>query len=127
MEKRVLLIDDDPTFIQRLREALGNHVNLHVVSVADEAVATCQNWRPHLILLDVLIAPGDPFRILDELSSHDPGQQAALLCLSRGAGSTTRLQSFGNTVFGTLKRETDTAALLATIFDALGVRETVAA
>ena len=127
MEKRVLLIDDDPLFIERLRDVLGSSVNLQVVSVAEDAMQVYLSWRPHLILLDVLIAPGDPFQILDDISSQGHGEQAAVLCLSRGAGSTTRLQSFGDTIFGTLKREIDTAGLLTTISRALQTPDHVAA
>lgn len=127
MEKRVLLIDDDPLFIERLREVLGSSVSLQVVSVAEDALRACLTWRPHLILLDVLIGPGDPFKILDDISSQDHSERLAVLCLSRGAGSTTRLQSFGDTIFGTLRRETDTESLLTTIARALQAPDHMAA
>lgn len=127
MLKRVLLIDDDPIFVERLRGMLGSTVHLHVASDEEDAIAACYAWRPHLILLDVLFAPGDPFRILDDISSSDSGLSAAVLCLSQGAGSTTRVQTFGNTIFGILKRETEPDTMLSTITRALRIPEGVAA
>lgn len=127
MQKRVLLIDDDPMFIERLRHVLGTTVHLHVVSTEEDAIAACYAWRPHLILLDVLFGPGDPFQILDDISSADSGLSAAVLCLSQGAGSATRIQSFGDTIFGILKRETEPDTLLSTISRALRIPEGVAA
>jgi DNA-binding NarL/FixJ family response regulator len=127
MMKRVLLIDDDPLFIQRLKDALGDSVNLQVVSIAEEAIGTCARWQPDLVLLDVLIAPGDSFSILDDISRAERTGQFSVLCLSRGAGSTTRLQNFGNAVFGILERESDREALARTIFLALDRRKDVAA
>lgn len=121
MQKRVLLIDDDPIFTERLRLVLGTAVILNVMSVTDEVLDTCSNWVPDLIVLDVLLAPGDPFRVLDEICSRETHAQTAVLCLSRGAGATTRLQRFGGAVFGALKREIDADDLRATIADALGL------
>jgi DNA-binding NarL/FixJ family response regulator len=127
MVKRVLLIDDDPLFIRRLKDALGDSVNLQVVSIADDAISACSEWQPDLVLLDVLIAPGDSFSILDDISRAERAGQFSVLCLSRGAGSTTRLQSFGNAVFGILKREADREALATTVNQALEHPKHVAA
>lgn len=121
MQKRVLLIDDDPIFTERLRRALGADVNLNVVSVTDDVLDMCSDWAPDLIVLDVLLAPGDSFKVLDEICSRQTHAQTAVLCLSRGAGSTTRLQRFGGAVFGALKREIETDDLRSTIADALGL------
>jgi DNA-binding NtrC family response regulator len=119
MEKRVLLVDDDPRFIALLRDTLGTTVNLQVVSIADDVIAICTVWRPHLILLDVLIAPGDSFTILDQITQNRDGIPASVLCLSRGIGSTTRLQQCGDAVFGILERDIGGAALLSIVHRAL--------
>lgn len=127
MEKRVLLIDDDPEFIARLRDAIGAVVELQVVSRPEDVVATCAHWQPDLVLLDVLIAPGDSFQMLDDLSVCYGGPQLSVLCLSRGAGSTTRLQHYGSCVFGILEREIDRDTLAATVCQALNNLKQVAA
>lgn len=127
MRKRVLLIDDDPVFIRRIQSLLEASVDVQVVSVADEAIRVCTTWRPDLILLDVHIAPGDSFQILDDITGSSIGAPISVLCLSRGAGSATRLQSFGDAVFGILKREVDQSTLLAAVSQALDAPEMVAA
>ena len=127
MEKRVLLVDDDPVFIKRIQRAVDGSIDLRVTSVAQDAISICTTWRPDLILLDVHITPGDSFKILDDLTGGSFAPSVAVLCLSRGPGATTHVQSFGDDVFGTLKREIDHASLVATIARALGAADTVAA
>jgi DNA-binding NarL/FixJ family response regulator len=127
MKKRVLLIDDDPVFIRRVQAAVQHDIDLRVVSVANDAIQTCATWKPDLILLDVHITPGDSFKILDDLTRCALGQAVSVLCLSRGPGSTTHIQSFGDAVFGILKREIDQGTLISTIARALGAMNSVAA
>lgn len=110
-----------------MHSALTDTVEMQVVTAADKAVQAFTEWRPDLILLDVHLAPGDSFKVLDDISRAADGMQISLLCLSRGAGSTTRLQSFGNMVFGILKREIDTDALLDAVHKALDNSDPVAA
>ncbi|MBA2452218.1 MAG: hypothetical protein H0V47_03540 [Chloroflexia bacterium] len=121
MQKRVLLIDNDPIFAERLRRVLGPGVSLTVVSVTDQVLDMCSAWAPDLIVLHVLLAPGDAFTMLDEICSRQKDARTAVLCLSRGPGSRTCLQRFGGAVFGALKREIDTDELRSTIADALGL------
>lgn len=123
MVKRVLLIDDDPLFIRALRATLTDQVDLRVVSVADDAVRITNEWRPNLILLDVHIAPGDSFLVLDELTKGCREQRSSVICLSRGAGSTTRIQRYGQTVFGTLNRTATRDQIAEAVLHALDCRE----
>ncbi len=127
MGKRVLLIDDDPLFIRALSATLTNQVDLRVVSVADDVVRITAEWRPNLVLLDVHIAPGDSFRMLDELTHGCHEQRMSVLCLSRGAGSTTRIQRYGETVFGTLNRTATRNQIAEAVLLALECREMAAA
>lgn len=121
MQKRVVLIDDDPLFTERLREAVGTTVCLNIVPATDDVLGICSHWAPDLIVLDVLLTPGDPFKVLDEICSRQQDARPAVLCLSRGAGSTTRVQRFGGVVFGALQREIDIDQLRLIIADALGL------
>lgn len=121
MQKRVVLIDDDPLFTERLREAVGTTVCLNIVPATDDVLGVCSRWAPDLIVLDVLLTPGDPFKVLDEICSRQKDARPAVLCLSRGSGSTTRVQRFGGVVFGALQREIDIDQLRLIIADALGL------
>ncbi len=127
MEKRVLLIDDDPLFIRALSATLTNQVELRVVSIADEALRISAEWRPNLVLLDPHLAPGDSFSVLDKLSQTRCEHQISVICLVRGAGSMTRIRRFGGTVFGTLKRTSSRDQIEQAIALALEFQETIAA
>lgn len=127
MGKRVLLIDDDPLFIRALNATLADQVELRVESIADEAIRITAEWRPNLILLDVHLAPGDSFRMLDELTHGRFEQGISVLCLSRGAGSMNRIQRYGKTVFGTLNRTATCDELAKAVMLALECQDLIAA
>lgn len=56
MSLRVLLADDNPTFVAAVRQFLGSLTGTEVVGVAHngrDAMALCESLRPDLTLLDI--------------------------------------------------------------------------
>jgi CheY-like chemotaxis protein len=115
--KRVLLVDDDPTFIRSLCEALSGFVDFRVVNTRSAALEAAASWHPHVIVLDSLLRESDPFRLLDELQSR-ACPSFGVICLTRGPGATTRCLLAAGAFFGAVRREAGPQVLRAAILAA---------
>ena len=71
-EARILLVDDDPDFIEATRTVLES-VPYKVIVAYDgnEALVKVQEERPDLILLDIIMPTQDGFHVCEKLKS-DP-------------------------------------------------------
>jgi len=110
-DRRVLLVDDDPEFIERAREILAGLAEVRVVGDAEAALAENLAWRPELIMLDALFGTGDSFELLDALKLARPGERIGIVCLAKGRGASNHVEPFGDEVFGMIRREPDGAEL----------------
>src|SRR5687767_14204597 len=88
---RVLLVDDDELFVRRAVEILGTTVDLRVVTRPEQALPESESWEPQLILLDMLPAHTDAFRLAEELRALLPGTLNGIIFLAKGPGARTRL------------------------------------
>ena len=72
-EAKILLIDDDPDFIEATRTVLESVPSYEVVVAydGDEGIVRVQEERPDLILLDIIMPTQDGFYVCEKLKS-DP-------------------------------------------------------
>jgi CheY-like chemotaxis protein len=110
--KRVLLVDDDPTFVRGARAALRGTVDLYVVSDADDALKAAELLQPDLVLVDVLLRGTDAFWLLDRLREHMGPRARAVICLAKGPGALSRAALCGGEYFGVHRRDAGPGALL---------------
>jgi PleD family two-component response regulator len=110
-DRRVMLVDDDPEFIEKAREILAGLAELRVVRDAETALAENLAWRPELIMLDALFGSGDSFALLDALKEARPEERIGIICLAKGRGASNHVEPFGDEVFGMIRREPYDAAL----------------
>lgn len=68
---KILVIDDDRMTIALLEQLLQRHGYTRVLGITDsrDAVATCANFDPDLILLDLIMPEIDGFGVLEALRS----------------------------------------------------------
>lgn len=117
--QRVLLIDDDPTFVAQVRESLHRLADLRVVDDATSALRANLFWRPDLIIIDALLAQGDAFELLDEVRAAREGDAYGVVYLAKGRGACTQYQQTGDEVFGIMVRDFDSENLSRQIKAAL--------
>jgi len=106
-DRRVLLVDDDPVFIEKALKVLAGLAQLRVVGDAEAALAENLSWRPELIILDALFGSGDSFALLDALKQARPADRIGIVCLTKGRGASNHVEPFGDEVFGMIRRDPD--------------------
>lgn len=121
--QRVLLIDDDPSFVAQARESLQQLVELRVANDAGDALRANLLWRPDLIIVDTMLAEGDAFELLDEVRADRKGEAYGIVYLAKGPGAHTQYQCMGGEVFGIMVRDPDSESLRQQVIDALDLTE----
>lgn len=70
-ERRLLIIDDEVTFLDTLADACSNRgYEVSTATSADQGVEVALAVQPNLILLDVSMPGGSGWRALDRLAAH---------------------------------------------------------
>ncbi len=71
MGKRILLVDDSPTDLEFMKKAVETgEYELMTASNGDEAIKKCIEFKPDLILLDVVMPVKDGFSVCRELKKN---------------------------------------------------------
>ena len=80
---KVLVIDDDPDFLQVTQLALERDGH-EVVAAADgaEGLHKAETERPEVVILDLLMAPQDGFAICESLRKTEEARRPAILVIS---------------------------------------------
>jgi two-component system OmpR family response regulator len=94
---RVLVVDDEPSIVEVLSIAL-RHQGFSVACARDgrEALATVRSWRPHVMVLDVMLPDMEGFAVARQLAS----EQASVPILFLSARDTTADKVRGLTMGG---------------------------
>jgi len=70
MEKKILVVDDQPNNLQVLRQVLKSHYQLIFAHNGQKAIQASQNHRPDLILLDIMMPEMDGYEVCRELKNN---------------------------------------------------------
>ncbi len=79
MQKKILVIDDDPNFVDFLRTVLERHsYQVSDASTEEEGLRKVKQIKPDLIILDVMMkTTAQGFWICEKLKSKDPRSEYA--------------------------------------------------
>jgi CheY-like chemotaxis protein len=116
---RVLVVDDDPVFIGRAREALEQLSRVRVVTSGAEALSTVPIWRPDVVVFDLLMNDLDGFTFLEELSLTSSEVAPFVLYTTDGRGADTRIRPLTCWQVGTVLRSSDVEQLRSAVIQAL--------
>ncbi len=68
---KILLVDDDPVFVEATKAVLESEYRVMTAYNGDEGMEKARQQRPDLILLDVLMPARDGFQVCEQLKK-DP-------------------------------------------------------
>jgi two-component system nitrogen regulation response regulator NtrX len=117
-QSRVLVIDDEPAVRDALRQVIEYEgFQVRLASSGGEGLHLFEEFRPHVVLLDVKMAGLDGLEVLTRLKQLDP---AATVVMISGHGTiATAVQATQRGAFDFLEKPLDSDRLLVTLRNAL--------
>ena len=77
---RVLVVEDDPDLARVLTAIFERHgLETHQAQTASEAIRLSQQLQPQLLVLDLVLAEGDGYAVVDWLRQHDRLRELPLI------------------------------------------------
>jgi two-component system, NtrC family, response regulator GlrR len=104
---RLLLVDDDPTFLKALSEALYHHLNETVVLTTDSVLAALDLLREHdyhVIVSDLRLAGMDGMALLNQVRERWPDTPVVLMT---GTGTSREADALMNGAVSFIEKPVD--------------------
>ena len=115
---RVLVVDDEPAVRDALRQVIEYEgFDVRLAGSGGEGLTLFEEFRPHVVLLDVKMAGLDGIEVLARLKKVDPG--APVIMISGHGTIATAVQATQQGAFDFLEKPLDSDRLLVTLRNAL--------
>lgn len=83
MNKRVLIVDDEPNIVAALEFLLQkNGYEVRVAANGEDAIAQLDAFKPHLVLLDVMMLKVSGYEVCQRMRSQPRWQEIKIVMLS---------------------------------------------
>jgi len=120
---RVLLVDDDASFVRRATVSLGNLADVECVTTGEELLGCVYRQLPDIVLLNMMLADRDGFVLLEELLHLDLDRPPFVFCTTSGPLSINRLSTSRDWPVGTIARSSRLEQLRSAVETALASRD----
>jgi len=118
MKPRILVIDDEPAVRDALRQVLEYEgMDVRLAGSGGEGLTLFEEFRPHVVLLDVKMAGLDGLEVLSRLKAVDP--EATVVMISGHGTIATAVQATQRGAFDFLEKPLDADRLLVTLRNAM--------
>ncbi len=91
---KILAVDDDPNNIAILEELLENRFDLRVSSNGEQALEIAREFRPDMILLDIMMPGIDGYEVCRRLREHDGLKDTKIIMVSARAMNSEQLEGY---------------------------------
>ena len=92
--KRVLAVDDSELNLEIIREALGDEYNLKTAKTGEKALEVAVDFRPDIILLDIMMPGMDGYEVCRQLREHHILKNKKIIMLSARAMNSEQLEGY---------------------------------
>ncbi len=118
MKPRILVVDDEPAVRDALRQVLEYEgMEIRTAGSGGEGLTLFEEFRPHVVVLDVKMAGLDGLEVLARLKAVDPG--ATVVMISGHGTIATAVQATQQGAFDFLEKPLDADRLLVTLRNAM--------
>jgi len=91
---KILAVDDDPNNITILKELLDDNYNLKTSATGEQALEIAQNFRPDIILVDIMMPGMDGYEVCRRLREYCTLKNTKIIMVSARAMVTERLEGY---------------------------------
>src|SRR5438128_6009709 len=91
---KILIVDDNATNIAILEELLSDHYKLHSARSGEEALAALEEFRPDLILLDIMMPGIDGYETCRRIRANPARKNVKVIMVSAKAMVSERLKGY---------------------------------
>ena len=118
MKPRILVVDDEPAVRDALRQVLEYEgMDIRTAGSGGEGLTLFEEFRPHVVVLDVKMAGLDGLEVLARLKAVDP--DATVVMISGHGTIATAVQATQRGAFDFLEKPLDADRLLVTLRNAM--------
>jgi len=124
-KRRVLIVDDEPNIVLSLEFLLKQQgYEVRVARDGEEALAAAEDWRPDLIVLDVMLPGLDGFEVCRRLRERPENAALKILLLTARGREVERVRGLEEGADAYVRKPFSTRQMMITVAELLGRPET---
>ncbi len=114
-KRKILAVDDNPTNLAVIEELLGSQYDLITVSTGQDALKLAEEFRPDLILLDIMMSGIDGYEVCRRIRMNSSLWYTRIIIVSAKAMVSERLKGYQAGADDYLTKPYDAEELLAKV------------
>jgi len=92
--KRILAVDDNPDNIAIAEELLGEDYDLRTATTGEEALEIALDFRPDIILLDIMLPDIDGYEVCRKLRKHSALSNTKIIMVTAKIALEDRIKGY---------------------------------
>ena len=93
-KSKILAVDDNSINLAVIEELLGSQYNLMTVSTGIDALKMAQEFRPDLIILDIMLHGMDGYEVCQQIRKSSSLRDTKIIIVSAKAMTSERLKGY---------------------------------
>ncbi len=114
-KSKILAVDDNSINLAVIEELLGSQYNLMTVSTGIDALKMAQEFRPDLIILDIMIPGMNGYEVCQQIRKNPSLRHTKIIMISAKAMTSDRLKGYQVGTDDYLTKPFDEEELLAKV------------
>jgi len=121
-ERKIMIVDDEPNIALAIQVILsGQGYNTATASNAQECLEALQSFRPHLLLLDVMMPGMDGFSLAKSIRGTTGLQDCPIIFITAKGTSSDKMEGYDAGAEAYIVKPFDNDVLLQKVEDALAI------
>jgi putative two-component system response regulator len=98
-KKKILSVDDDPNNNEIIQEILGDDYELRIATTGEEALEIAEDFKPDLILLDVMMPGIDGYETCRRIRENAELRNTEIIMVSAKDSVEDKVRGYGANTF----------------------------